>query len=616
MRLDGQFCDTGSDPYRDIAVRRIRASVDDTELFILAPVDWPLSAAAALAGLDRPRHQTQGFPAARELPAFLHGPASEAPAGSEPSVLASLDRIAARWTRWGWRLGHFVEPPDARAFYDDARWLLVRRAIAPDGTGWLGAAGAHPLRGFGLDPSTGAVVPAHALPDFAPVDSGDSGGGPVDSVVRLIRSTVEARSDTAAGARLPAPVVTIDLMRFLTPAGTLDVAGFAHAARLATLIAEIELSTRVAGSAAQARATHARRPIAVGPANIGAFLTSQGLAHDSGAGRALAQATIGLLTAACAATSAEIARAIGPCPAFPVARKPLVASLKAQRQAMRNALSTIGAVARPGHLAAAAEAIAAVSAPLWADALAGAATGLRHTQFTELQPATYRPLPIEIQSLGARALAALTVDRELATGQTSRIVQPAVLAGLSRLGHGVATAATAIRQLRGHRSLAHAPGVSLAGLCDKGLDEPSLARIEAALSETSHIRHVFTRWILGAATCDRLGLDPLLSSDYGFDLLAALGYRSDEIDAANRHCLGADSLVGTPGLSKGDAAALAPPADAAAAELAELSMVDALNAVLSVPAAPTAASAPVSIGQTEEAASAVPAHALATACPS
>lgn len=529
-----------------------------------------------------------------------------------------LDRLAARWATWGWRLGHFDQTEDAEAFYDDVRWLMAQRAIAPDAVAWAGISGTPRLRGFGVDPFTGKTLQAHHLPDFAPVTAaGADATGAVGNVVRLIRDTVETRNHQAGQSTLPTPAVTLDLMQFLGHSGAFDATALAGATRLATLIAEIELSTRLARNEADARGIYTNRPVAIGPANLGAFVMSQGLGHDSDGGRALAQAVTGLITAAAAAMSGEIAAEAGPCPSFTTAKRPLARAIKAHSVAMQAALERIGAVVRPAHLGDMASAIADVAAPLWTAATKAAAVGLRNSRFTALQSAAGNgPMPILQQSLGAKAVPGLMCDQQLGNGQMTSMVTPVVTHGLGMLGYGVAVQAAAIRHLRGRRTLDGAPGVSLEALRARGLDEAALARIEAAVSEISHIRYAFTRWVIGGDICDEvLGLDPEETQDYGFDLLAALGFSADEIDAANRYCLGTESLFGIPGLSDSDARALGLPGSTDRAFEAEAAMVNALNRVLSVPAAaPERVPADGVSSDTEhEIDSATPAHTLAAA---
>lgn len=589
MRIVGQFNELESTPYRDIAVRRVRTTRGDLAISFTAPADWPMSAGLALAAIDQDSHASLpgGGLNSRDLPAFLRPTDEQTDQPAEPAVLTILDRLAGRWTAWGWRLGLFDQAADARAFYDDTRWLLVRRMIAPDAIAWRGITNKPPMRGFGVDPLTGAMTPGHRLPDFA--SAGQAAmpeAGPLDNVVRLITDVAANRQGKKTTADVPAPVVSIDLMRFLGHSGAPDIAALGHAARLATIIAEIELTTRVYRTEAQARTVYAHRPIAVGPANLGAFLTAQGLAYDSDAGRALAQATVGLITGACAAASAEIAAEAGPCPAFTAQRRPLGRALQAQQAALTRAVERIGATVRPGHLARLAETIGTAAAPLWAAALAGADSGLRHTSFTALQTShDFQPLPIALQSLRGGPLRAALHVQELGNGNSACLVAPAVTAGLGMLGYDVSVQAAAIRHLRGHRSLDGAPGVSLAQLAALGLDSQAQARLETALRDISHIRHAFNRWVLGAATCDALGLDPVESQDYGFDMLAALGFTPDEIEAANQFCVGSPTLRGIAGLAAIDADILAAIEDNRSAFAAETRMADALNLVLSTPAA-------------------------------
>jgi ribonucleoside-diphosphate reductase alpha chain len=196
------------------------------------------------------------------------------------------------------------------------------------------------------------------------------------------------------------------------------------------------------------------------------------------------------------------------------------------------------------------------------------------------------PLLPDLRTLGARPLAGHLVDQELASGNVARLVVPELARGLARLGYGVDVQAAAVRQLRGRRSLTGAPGISLASLRDKGLGEEAIGRLETALVEASNLGQALNPWVLGADACEReLGLAPIASDDYGFDLAAALGYAPKAVAAANRYCFGSGTLAGTPGLAEADAIVLACPPDEAAGLDAEGRMAAALNAVLSTPVA-------------------------------
>ena len=579
MRVTGQFCVQPAAPFDDVPLRRVAIPRDNGETdSLIAPTDWPMTASQTLAALDDPDAPAIASP---DMPHCLtaHRPPSES------AVLRTIDRLAARWTAWGWRLGLFDQDDDAAAFFDDARWLLAHRRMAPDPAAWRGINRAAPALGFAVDPFTGTMASAADLPGFSPAGHiSEPVGSTLDNVVALIRSTATAQTAPTIPSDLPCPVLSIDLLAFVGDDGHPDLALLAHAVRLAALAAEIELSTRLYRTETIARAVHAYRPIAITPANIASFVLSQGLPHDSAAARNLVQATVGLVTAAVASASAEIAEECGACPGFATARTAVTATLAAQRDASVSAAERTATIARPGHLNALAQTIMTLSSTFWANVLDGTRTGLRHTGFTALGSHRTDPMtPLTLLSYGGAALPSLTQDLELANGSQISRVTPGLDQGLIALGYGLSVRAAAIRHLRGRRLLAGAPGVNTDRLRELGLDDEGLARLEAAMADTADFRSVFTGWVLGDARCRALGLDPDRCKDYGFDMLGALGFSPDTIAAASRYCMGARSLAGTPGLSDADAAALSPDPNNASAS--EAHMVAALNNVVSRPLA-------------------------------
>ena len=58
-------------------------------------------------------------------------------AGSETSAKQVFDRLAGAWTYWGWKGGYFHAEEDARAFFDEMRFMLARQMAAPNSPQWF-----------------------------------------------------------------------------------------------------------------------------------------------------------------------------------------------------------------------------------------------------------------------------------------------------------------------------------------------------------------------------------------------------------------------------------------------------------------------------------------------
>src|SRR3546814_14578471 len=50
----------------------------------------------------------------------------------ETSAKQVFHRMAGTWTYWGWKGGYFDAEEDARAYYDEMRYMLARQMGAPN----------------------------------------------------------------------------------------------------------------------------------------------------------------------------------------------------------------------------------------------------------------------------------------------------------------------------------------------------------------------------------------------------------------------------------------------------------------------------------------------------
>ena len=78
----------------------------------------------------------------------------------ETSAKQVFDRLAGAWAYWGWKGGYFSAESDARAYYDEMRFMLARQMAAPNSPQWFNT-GLH--WAYGIDgPSQG-----HYYVDYA-----------------------------------------------------------------------------------------------------------------------------------------------------------------------------------------------------------------------------------------------------------------------------------------------------------------------------------------------------------------------------------------------------------------------------------------------------------------
>ena len=79
--------------------------------------------------------------------------------GGETDARQVFDRLAGTWTYWGWKGGYFTTEDDARAFFDEHRYMLAMQYGAPNSPQWFNT-GLH--WAYGIDgPSQGHYYVDH-----------------------------------------------------------------------------------------------------------------------------------------------------------------------------------------------------------------------------------------------------------------------------------------------------------------------------------------------------------------------------------------------------------------------------------------------------------------------
>jgi ribonucleoside-diphosphate reductase alpha chain len=87
----------------------------------------------------------------------------------ETSARQVFDRLAGAWAYWGWKGGYFTTEADARAYYDEMRFMLARQMAAPNSPQWFNT-GLH--WAYGIDgPSQGHFYVDHQTGTLTKSDS-------------------------------------------------------------------------------------------------------------------------------------------------------------------------------------------------------------------------------------------------------------------------------------------------------------------------------------------------------------------------------------------------------------------------------------------------------------
>ncbi|MDX2205096.1 MAG: vitamin B12-dependent ribonucleotide reductase, partial [Hyphomicrobiaceae bacterium] len=185
MQIKRRFTTAGKSPYEKIPFRRATSEIknpDGSVVFRLAGFDVPEQWSQVAADILAQKYfRKAGVPAAlrrveeTQVPSWLwrcvpddkalaEKPTAERIVG-ETDARQVFDRLAGTWTYWGWKGGYFTSEEDARAFFDEHRYMLAMQMGAPNSPQWFntGLNWAYGIDGPGqghyyVDPFTGELT--------------------------------------------------------------------------------------------------------------------------------------------------------------------------------------------------------------------------------------------------------------------------------------------------------------------------------------------------------------------------------------------------------------------------------------------------------------------------
>ena len=334
--------------------------------------------------------------------------------------------------------------------------------------------------------------------------------------------------------------------------GKFDAAGYIHATRLWTVTLEISVMMAQFPSKEIAQLSYDFRTLGLGYANIGGLLMNMGLGYDSAEGRALCGALTAIMTGIAYATSAEMAKELGPFSGYARNREHMLRVIRNHRaaawgwtegyEALNVAPVALDQVNCPDQT------LVALAKSAWDEALAlGEQHGYRNAQTTVIAPTGTIGLVMDCDTTGIEPDFALVKFKKLAGGGYFKIINQSVPAALETLGYAPHQIAEIVAYAVGHGSLAQAPAVNHTALVGHGFGPREIEKVEAALPTAFDIRFVFNQWTLGEDFCKgTLGIPAEKLADPTFDLLRHLGFTKAQIDAANDHVCGTMTLEGAP----------------------------------------------------------------------
>ncbi|MGH6737304.1 MAG: vitamin B12-dependent ribonucleotide reductase [Methyloceanibacter sp.] len=349
-------------------------------------------------------------------------------------------------------------------------------------------------------------------------------------------------------------LASLNLMAFRNADGSFAVEAYEHAIRLWTVVLEIAVTMAQFPSRRIAQLSYEYRTLGLGYANIGGLLMASGIPYDSAEGRALCGALTAIMTGVAYATSAEMARELGPFPGYAANREPMLKVMRNHARAARGDKEGYEDLAMSpvplDHASCPEPQLLAHAMRAWDQALElGRAFGYRNAQATVIAPTGTIGLVMDCDTTGIEPDFALVKFKKLAGGGYFKIINRMVPEALRVLGYGEEAAKRIIDYAVGRGTLAGAPGVNHETLAARGFTPDKIAAVEKAVASAFDIKFVFNKWTLGEAfLTEVLGLEPARIDAADFDLLAEIGFAKREIEAANEYACGAMTLEGAPGL--------------------------------------------------------------------
>ena len=346
-------------------------------------------------------------------------------------------------------------------------------------------------------------------------------------------------------------LASLNLVKFETPDGGFDIDSYRHAIRLWTIVLEISVAMAHFPSKEIAQGSYDYRTLGLGYANLGSLLMRQGIAYDSDEGRAIAGAITAILTGQAYATSAEMASAVGPFPKYHENADAMLRVIRNHRRAAYNdpdyedvshkVMGIDSVLAPPDLLAAARDA--------WDQALAlGEQHGFRNAQATVLAPTGTIGLLMDCDTTGVEPDFSLVKFKKLAGGGYFKIANQSVAPALRHLGYTEDQIRDIVTYIVGTSSLDGAPHINRESLADKGFTADEIDKFEKALPSVFELRHAFNVFTVGEEALQRLGLTQDDYTAWDFDLLAELGFTKQQIQEANDHICGRQTIEGAPHL--------------------------------------------------------------------
>lgn len=335
---------------------------------------------------------------------------------------------------------------------------------------------------------------------------------------------------------------------------TFNVDHFRHAVRLWTITLETSVVMAQFPGKEIAQLSYLFRTLGLGYANLGSMLMTMGIPYDSEEARAWAGSITSIMCGESYRTSAEMAEQLGAFERFEANKQDMLRVMRNHRRAAYNVdkKEYEGLTITPQGINAsfAPEYMVSAARTVWDEALSlGEQYGYRNAQVTVIAPTGTIGLVMDCDTTGVEPDFAMVKFKKLAGGGYFKIVNQSIPKALEKLGYAPEQIKDIEYYLKGRSTLAGAPHINHESLKAKGLNADDITRVESQLASAFDLRFVINPLTLGEEAMGRLGMSAY-AKEAGFDVLGALGFTADQIQAANEYVAGTMTIEGAPYLKE------------------------------------------------------------------
>lgn len=242
-------------------------------------------------------------------------------------------------------------------------------------------------------------------------------------------------------------LASLNLLKFLREDNTFDIDAFKHTVSLIFTAQEILVGYSEYPTERITKNAKAYRELGIGYANLGAMLMAQGLPYDSAEGRAQAAAITALMTGYSYATSAKIAKRVGPFAGFRKDREGMLKVLRMHREEVSRIDASLVS-----------EDLLNAAASAWDEAVElGEIYGVRNSQASVLAPTGTIGLMMDCDTTGIEPDFSLVKHKNLVGGGSMAIVNQTVPRALKTLGYTKQQSDDIVEYIFEHNTVVDAP---------------------------------------------------------------------------------------------------------------------------------------------------------------